>query len=121
VLPPEPGIPLVAPSTFEAASAPLPSPADVAFVLDAGRGDVHAAWRVSGELSEEAAPLPRERALEQAARRGLPVHDLGASPLNLAAAVARLAASASDIEPVLARYGRPSAAEEKRAAALEAR
>ncbi|MGA7989922.1 MAG: tRNA (adenosine(37)-N6)-threonylcarbamoyltransferase complex dimerization subunit type 1 TsaB, partial [Thermoanaerobaculia bacterium] len=52
------GIPLVLVPTFRAASAALPEPADAVFVLGAGRGDVHAARRTAGRLSEEPAPRP---------------------------------------------------------------
>src|SRR5260370_1738242 len=39
------GIPLVLVPTFAAAGEARPEPADAVFVLDAGRGDVHAAER----------------------------------------------------------------------------
>ncbi|HKC24762.1 MAG TPA: tRNA (adenosine(37)-N6)-threonylcarbamoyltransferase complex dimerization subunit type 1 TsaB [Thermoanaerobaculia bacterium] len=115
------GVPLVARSTFEAASAALPAPRDVAFVLDAGRGEVHAAWRTADGLAEEARPMARDAFRAEAARRGLAVRDLDSDPLPLASALARLARDAGREEPVLARYGRPSAAEEKRIREEEAR
>jgi len=112
-------VPLVARSTFEAASAALPAPRDVAFVLDAGRGEVHAAWRTAEGLAEEIRPMPRAAFQGEAARRGLAVRDLDTDPLPLASSLARLARESGGGEPVLARYGRPSAAEEKRIAAEE--
>jgi tRNA threonylcarbamoyladenosine biosynthesis protein TsaB len=108
------GIPLVSVPTFEAASAARPAPARAAFLLDAGRGDVHAAWRAEGDLEEVPRPLPQERAVAEAAARGLSVIDLDTAGLPLAAAAARLALAAPEREPMLVRYGRPSAAEEKR-------
>jgi tRNA threonylcarbamoyladenosine biosynthesis protein TsaB len=106
-------VPHVARSTFQAASAALSSPADVVFLLDAGRGEAHRAVRRSGALEENERPVPHARALEEAAALGLPVRDLGAEPLPLASALARLARDAREDEVVSARYGRPSAAEEK--------
>ena len=113
------GIPLVLVPTFRAASAALPEPADVLFVLDAGRGDVHAARRTGGRLSEEPAPRPRDAVLAEASAAGIPVVDLARAGLPLASAAARLAAAANP-EPGRVAYGRPSAAEEKLAAAREA-
>jgi len=103
----------VARGTFEAASAALPEPADLVFLLDAGRGEAHRAVRRGGRLEQGERPVSRARALEEAAALGLPVRDLGAEPLPLAAALARLARSARAEDAVSARYGRPSAAEEK--------
>ena len=116
------GVPLVARSTFAAASEALADPAAVAFLLDAGRGDVHVAYRDAGRLVEEPRPVPREHALEEAGRRGLAVRSLDTEPLPLAAAVARLASDAeAGSADVAALYGRPSAAEEKRARHPEGR
>jgi tRNA threonylcarbamoyladenosine biosynthesis protein TsaB len=107
------GIALVSVPTFQAASAARSEPVRAAFLLDAGRGDVHAAWRSEGGLEEVAKPLPRDRALAEADARGLLVIDLDDAALPLARAAARLALASEDAEPVLVRYGRPSAAEEK--------
>jgi hypothetical protein len=51
--------------------------------------------------------------LAEADARGLLVIDLDDAALPLARAAARLALASEDAEPVLVRYGRPSAAEEK--------
>jgi tRNA threonylcarbamoyladenosine biosynthesis protein TsaB len=106
------GIPLILVPTFRAASAALAEPADAVFVLDAGRGDVHAARRTSGRLSEEPAPRSRGAVLAEAAAAGLRVVDLGVEALPLTAAAARLAAAANP-GPGGVVYGRPSAAEER--------
>jgi tRNA threonylcarbamoyladenosine biosynthesis protein TsaB len=110
------GIPLILVPTFRAASAAHPEPTDAFFVLDAGRGDVHAARRTAGRLAEEPAPRPRAAVLAEAAAAGLPVVDLTRAKLSLATAAARLAAAANP-EPGGVVYGRPSAAEETLAAA----
>ena len=112
------GIPLVLVPTFGAASAAFPGHAEVVFVLDAGRGDVHAARRSAGRLAEEPAPRPREAVLSEASAGGVPVVDLAQAGLPLASAAARLAAGAG-AEPGRVAYGRPSAAEEKLAASPE--
>lgn len=108
------GIPLVLVPTFRAASAAVEGPADALFVLEAGRGDVHAARRTAGRLSEEPAPRPRSTVLAEAAAAGLRVFDLGSAGLHLAGAAARVAAAAGSEPPGGVVYGRPSAAEEKR-------
>ena len=105
-------IPLVLVPTFRAAAAALPGADDVLFVLDAGRGEVHAARRTSAGLSEEAAPRPRAEALAQAREDGIRVVDLGSAALPLASAAARLAADGPGTAPDVV-YGRRSAAEEK--------
>jgi len=107
------GIPLVLVPTFRAASSALPEPADVLFVLDAGRGEVHAARRSAGRLAEEPAPRPREEALAEAAAAGVPVVDLALAGLPLASAAARVAAAAGPEFSGGIVYGRRSAAEEK--------
>ena len=112
------GIPLVLVPTFSAASAAFPEPGEVVFVLDAGRGDVHAARRSAGRLAEEPAPRPREAVFAEASAGGVPVVDLAQAALPLVSAAARLAAAAGP-EPGRVTYGRPSAAEEKLAAARE--
>jgi tRNA threonylcarbamoyladenosine biosynthesis protein TsaB len=108
------GIPLVLVPTFEAASAALPEPADVLFVLDAGRGDVHAARRTAGRLSAEPVLRPRAEVLARALADGIPVTDLASAALPLAAAAGRVAAAADPLPPGEIVYGRRSAAEEKR-------
>ena len=107
------GIPLVLVPTFRAASSALPEPADVLFVLDAGRGEVHAARRSAGRLAEEPAPRPREEILAEAAAAGIPVVDLALAGLPLASAAARVAAAAGPEFSGGIVYGRRSAAEEK--------
>ncbi|MBK9064765.1 MAG: tRNA (adenosine(37)-N6)-threonylcarbamoyltransferase complex dimerization subunit type 1 TsaB [Acidobacteria bacterium] len=107
------GIPLVLVPTFRAASSALPEPADVLFVLDAGRGEVHAARRGAGRLAEEPAPRPREEVLAAAAAAGVPVVDLALAGLPLASAAARVAAAAGPEFSGGIVYGRRSAAEEK--------
>jgi tRNA threonylcarbamoyladenosine biosynthesis protein TsaB len=107
------GIPLVLVPTFRAASAAHPEPPDALFLLDAGRGEVHAARRSAGRLSEWPAPRPRDEALAEAAAAGVPVVDLALAGLPLAGAAARLAASANPAPAGAVFYGRPSAAEEK--------
>jgi len=107
------GIPLVLVPTFRAASAALPEPPDALFVLDAGRGEVHAARRSDGRLSEEPAPRPREQALAEAVAAGIPVVDLALAGLPLAGAAARIAAAAGPEPSGRIVYGRRSAAEEK--------
>ena len=107
------GIPLVLVPTFRAASAADPEPADVLFVLDAGRGEVHAARRNAGRLAEEPAPRPREEVLAAAAAAGVPVVDLAVAGLPLASAAARVAAAAGPEFSGGIVYGRRSAAEEK--------
>lgn len=108
-------IPLVLVPTFRAASAALGGTADAVFVLDAGRGEVHAARRTSGRLAEEPAPRPRPVVLAEAVAASLAVIDLSVANLPLVSAAARLAAAAGP-EPGGVIYGRPSAAEEKLAA-----
>lgn len=107
------GIPLVLVPTFHAASAALPGPSDVLFVLDAGRGDVHAARRDAGRLAEEPAPRPRKEVLAAAAAAGVLVVDLARAGLPLASAAARVAAAAGPEFSGGIVYGRRSAAEEK--------
>ena len=107
------GIPLVLVPTFRAASAALPEPPGALFVLDAGRGEVHAARRSDGRLSEEPAPRPREQALAEAVAAGIPVVDLALAGLPLAGAAARIAAAAGPEPSGRIVYGRRSAAEEK--------
>lgn len=107
------GIPLVLVPTFAAAAEARPEPADVTFVLDAGRGDVHAAARTRGRVADSMPPRPRLEVEAAAAARGHAVVDLGAEDLALAAAAGRIAAlEESGSDAVV--YGRPSAAEEKR-------
>jgi tRNA threonylcarbamoyladenosine biosynthesis protein TsaB len=108
------GIPLVLVPTFAAADEARPEPLDAIFVLDAGRGDVHAAPRTGGHVGEAMPPRPRLEVEAGAAARGRPVVDLGQEDLPLAAAAGRLAARAETGSHTVV-YGRPSAAEEKRA------
>ncbi len=106
-------IPLVLVPTFAAAQEAKPEPADAVFVLDAGRGDVHAALRKAGRAVEAMPPRPRLEVEAAASAGGRSVVDLGAEDLPLAAAAGRIAArSGTGSHGVV--YGRPSAAEEKR-------
>ena len=116
------GIPLVLVPTFSAAGEARPEPKDAVFVLDAGRGDVHAAVRTDGRLADAVPPRPRLEVEAVAAARGRSVVDLGKADLQLAAAAGRIAARDEAGSPGVV-YGRPSAAEEKRTReeALEAR
>jgi tRNA threonylcarbamoyl adenosine modification protein YeaZ len=108
------GIPLVLVPTFRAASEALASGGDVQFVLEAGRGEVHAARRAGTNLVEESKPRPRADVESDARRDGVAVVDLALAALPLAAAAARLAASADSGEAGgVVVYGRPSAAQEK--------
>jgi tRNA threonylcarbamoyladenosine biosynthesis protein TsaB len=115
------GIPLVLVPTFAAAHEAAPEPADALFVLDAGRGDVHSALRTNGSVADADPPRSRTDVEAGARARGTPVVDLGREALPLAAAAARIAARDETGARAVA-YGRPSAAEEKRAhlEALEA-
>jgi len=115
------GIPLVLVPTFAAAHEAVPEPANALFVLDAGRGDVHAALRTNGIVVDANLPRPRLDVEAGARTRGTPVVDLGREALPLAAAGARIAAR-DETGARAVVYGRPSAAEEKRAhlEALEA-
>jgi tRNA threonylcarbamoyladenosine biosynthesis protein TsaB len=115
------GIPLVLVPTFAAAHEAVPEPANALFVLDAGRGDVHAALRTNGLVADADPPRPRLDVEAGARTRGTPVVDLGREALPLAAAGARIAAR-DETGARAVVYGRPSAAEEKRAhlEALEA-
>jgi tRNA threonylcarbamoyladenosine biosynthesis protein TsaB len=108
------GIPLVLVATFAAADEARPDPADAVFVLDAGRGDVHAALRTGGRVGDAVPPRPRREVEAAAAARGHSVVDLGVEDLPLAAAAGRIAARDATGSRTLV-YGRPSAAEEKRA------
>lgn len=108
------GIPLVLVPTFAAAHEAVRDPASVLFVLDAGRGDVHAAARTGNRIADAAPPRPRPEVEAGAAARGISVLDLGLLSLPLAAAAARVAARDGTTTRALV-YGRPSAAEEKRA------
>jgi tRNA threonylcarbamoyl adenosine modification protein YeaZ len=107
------GIPLVLVPTFAAAHEARPEPQDAVFVLDAGRGDVHAALRTAGRLGETMPPRPRLEVEAGAAARGRSLVDLGREDLPLAAASGRLAAQGETGSHTVL-YGRPSAAEEKR-------
>jgi tRNA threonylcarbamoyladenosine biosynthesis protein TsaB len=116
------GIPLVLVPTFAAADEARPEPLDAVFVLDAGRGDVHAALRTGGRVGDALPPRRRPEIEADAAARGRFVVDLGQEDLLLAAAAGRIAARDAT-GPHTVVYGRPSAAEEKRARleALETR
>jgi tRNA threonylcarbamoyladenosine biosynthesis protein TsaB len=111
------GIPLVLVPTFAAAHEAVPEPGDALFVLDAGRGDVHAAPRTRNAVADAAPPRPRLEVEAGAAARGVSVLDLGLLGLPLAAAAARVAVR-EDTTTNAILYGRPSAAEEKRAGLL---
>ncbi|HQR46794.1 MAG TPA: hypothetical protein PK598_12370, partial [Thermoanaerobaculia bacterium] len=88
--------------------------ADVDFLLDAGRGEVHRARRRGGVLSEDPGPLPAPRAREAGRAEGVPAVDLGAARGSLAAAAGRLAQrNPPGSRPDGLAYGRKSAAEEK--------
>jgi tRNA threonylcarbamoyladenosine biosynthesis protein TsaB len=115
------GIPLVLVPTFAAADEARPEPLDAVFVLDAGRGDVHAALRTGGRVADAMPPRPRPEVEAGAAARGRSIVDLGKEGLPLAAAAGRIAARDETGSHGVV-YGRPSAAEEKRARleALEA-
>ena len=113
------GIPLVLVPTFAAAHEARPEPKNAVFVLDAGRGDVHAAPRTAGGVASALPPRPRPEVEAGAAARGLFIVDLGVEHLPLAAAAGRIAGR-DETGPNTVVYGRPSAAEEKRAR-LEAR
>ncbi|MFI5197086.1 MAG: tRNA (adenosine(37)-N6)-threonylcarbamoyltransferase complex dimerization subunit type 1 TsaB [Thermoanaerobaculia bacterium] len=107
-------IPLVLVPTFAAAHEARPDPAEAAFVLDAGRGDVHAAMRTGGRIADATPPRPRSEVEVGAAIGGRSVVDLGVEDVSLAAAAGRIAArDEAGSHGVV--YGRPSAAEEKRA------
>jgi tRNA threonylcarbamoyladenosine biosynthesis protein TsaB len=108
------GIPLVLVPTFAAADEARPVPLDAVFVLDAGRGDVHAAERVGGRIGDAMPPRPRPEVEAAAAGLGRPVIDLAREDLPLAAAAGRIAAR-DEIGSHAVVYGRASAAEEKRA------
>jgi tRNA threonylcarbamoyl adenosine modification protein YeaZ len=108
------GIPLVLVPTFAAAHEARPEPLDAIFVLDAGRGDVHAALRTGDRVADAMPPRPRTEVEAGAAARGRSVVDLGVEDLPLAAAAGRIAARDETGSPRVV-YGRPSAAEEKRA------
>lgn len=114
------GIPLVLVPTFAAAHEALPDPAEAVFVLDAGRGDVHAARRTGTSVADAAPPRPRPDVAAEASARGIPVLDLGLLGLPLAAAAARVAARDATTSRTLV-YGRPSAAEEKAEKKAEAK
>lgn len=107
------GVPLVLVPTFVAAHEAAPEPADAVFVLDAGRGDVHAATRSGGTVRDAAPPRPRPEVEAEAAALRLFVVDLGRENLPLAAAALGIAARDEHRERAVL-YGRPSAAEEKR-------
>jgi len=115
-------IPLVLVPTFAAAHEARPEPLDAVFVLDAGRGDVHAALRTGGRVTDAMPPRPRPEVEAGAAAQGRSVVDLGVEDLPLAAAAGRIAARDETGSHSIV-YGRPSAAEEKRARleALETR
>jgi len=106
------GIPLVLVPTFSAAHEALPEPENALFVLDAGRGDVHAAPRTGGVVLDARPPRPRPEVEAEAAARGIPVLDLGLLGLRLAAGAARVAARGEAAARTVV-YGRPSAAEER--------
>jgi len=108
------GIPLVLVPTFAAAHEARPDPADAVFVLDAGRGDVHAALRTGGRIASALPPCPRPEVEAGAAARGRSIVDLRAENLPLAAAAGRIAGRDETGSNTVV-YGRPSAAEEKRA------
>jgi|SRR5450755_4091983 len=106
------GIPLVLVPTFAAAHEAAPEPAGALFVLDAGRGDVHAAPRTGDAVLGAGPPRPRSEVEAAAFARGSSVLDLGLMGLPLAAAAARIAARDETTTRTVV-YGRPSAAEEK--------
>jgi tRNA threonylcarbamoyl adenosine modification protein YeaZ len=108
------GIPLVLVPTFAAAGEARPEPTDAVFVLDAGRGDVHAAVRTEGRVADSMPPRPRPEVEAGAAARGRSVVDLGVEDLLLAIATGRIAAR-DEASSHTVVYGRQSAAEEKRA------
>ncbi len=108
------GIPLVLVPTFAAAHEAIPEPGNALFVLDAGRGDVHAATRTGNAVLDVGPPRPRSEVEAEAFARGISVLDLGLLSLPLAAAAARVAARDETTTRTVV-YGRPSAAEEKAA------
>lgn len=101
--------------TFVAAASAYPAPASADFLLGAGRGEVHRARRRVVSLVEDQTPVPIEEALAAAAEDGATTVDLDREHLPLAAAAAWIVASGAEFDEGM-RYGRPSAAEEKRAA-----
>ncbi len=108
------GIPLILVQTFAAAHEAIPEPANALLVLDAGRGDVHAAPRTENAVLDAGPPRPRPEVEAAAFARGISILDLGLLGLPLAAAAARVAArDETTVRSIV--YGRPSAAEEKRA------
>lgn len=113
------GIPLVLVPTFVAADEARPEPANAVFLLDAGRGDVHAAERTGGRVGGTMAPRPRHEVEAIARARRLSIVNLGDEDLSLAGAACRIAGRDQGGSSAVV-YGRPSAAEEKRAR-LEAR
>ena len=110
------GRPLHGYGTFEAAAFAAPAPGDADFLLEAGRGEVFRASRRAGILGDSAL-VERGEAIRAAGAEGAAVVDLGAAPLLLAVALARLAASApsgaSGGPSAFLAYGRKSAAEER--------
>jgi len=110
-------IPLVLVPTFAAAHEALPEPGNACFVLDAGRGDVHAAPQTGNAVPGAGPPRQRSEVEAAAFARGTSVLDLGLLGLPLAAAAARIAARDETTTRAVV-YGRPSAAEEKRASLL---
>ena len=108
------GVSLVLVPTFAAAHEAKPEPAETVFVLDAGRGDVHAAVRTAGHVGDALAPRPRIEVEAGAAAGRRSVVDLTRENLPLAVAAGRIAGR-DDTGSRTVVYGRPSAAEEKRA------
>ena len=105
---------LVPLATFEVVSAGCPEhPADADFLLDALRGEVHRRRRRHGLLAPAEERLARSRALDDAARDGVPALDVDALALLLAPAAAGLAATAVPDGTAALLYGRPPAVEER--------
>src|SRR5450755_1938723 len=77
------GIPLVLVPTFAAAHEALPLPGNALFVVDAGRGDVHAALQTGIAVGEPARPRPRPEVEAEAAACGISILDLGLLRLPL--------------------------------------
>jgi len=112
------GIPLVLVPTFAAAHEAIAEPANALFILEAGRGDVHAAPRTGNAVLGARPPRSRSSVEAEAFAHGIAVLDLGLLRVPLAAAAARVAAR-DETSALTVVYGRPSAAEEKAAEKTE--
>jgi tRNA threonylcarbamoyl adenosine modification protein YeaZ len=104
-------IPLMAVGTFEAALVARPEPAEAVFLLEAGRGEVHAVER-TGTAIPRPRLAKRHEIVQSPEEGGRPVFEIGT--FDLVEAAAALVAENGDRKTGLApMYGRPSAAEER--------